>query len=125
MRTEFKAHIEALTSLSAFPNVIPKEFTENVSVLMYRVVSNNRNKDSALAESDIKDWTFDIFVLARKYVDMAAISDTLVDSLDGFTGLMGDKKVLKCRISRSMESYDNEKKLHENSLSVNVILNRN
>ena len=92
---------------------------------MYRVVSNNRNKDSALSESDVKNWTFDIFVLSRKYADMSAISDLLIDSLDGFTGLMGDKKVLKCRVSRSMESYDNEKKMHENSLSVNVILNRN
>ncbi len=118
IQEDLKTFLEVKSGVNVYPSILPS--TAELSSIVYKQTGFNRNNDSALNSSDVRDYRFTIFVITKSARDMHTISENLIEELEGFSGLMGETNVLITRIKNAVDLFNYSQNTHEKTINIEI-----
>jgi len=112
--------IRLVLGINAYPlNVPSAEDSENTCV--YRIVSNRRHHEAAYGDYTIRKRTVRFTLLSKTYLQNIENSNTLIATLDGYSGVVDATTITSCRITNDHDMYNQSQELHEKTIEVSFV----
>jgi len=113
---DIKTHLESNTGLLAYPFHIPKN--EPLPAIQYDEVSNIRDSDSNLSESNIRHIRMQFTIVSTTTKTTLDLKDQIENLYENYSGLIGTSKVLISRLQTSVALYNSQLLTYEYAIDV-------
>ena len=120
MESDLKEFIESNLGVFAYPIIIPSNTT--LPAILYKEISFNRNSDSSLNDSNIRNIRTSISVVSNLVETTIDLKQQTIELFEGFAGLMGSTTVFSSRVVSSVPMYDHNQQTFEHTIDVMFII---
>lgn len=118
IQVDIKDLLESITDLNVYPNVIPQQAT--IPAILYKSTGFGRNSDSSLSESNVIDYQFNVFVIAKTAKEMYEEGNKIIEALENFKGTQGSSEILIIRVRNIIDLYNYTQNTHEQTIDITI-----
>lgn len=119
IQEDIKFLLENLSGVDVYPMVIPEE--AELPAIMYKTSGYNRDNDSNLSESNIKEHSFRIYVISNSASTTYQISDIVKNGLENYRqGYINSTRIFMIRVRNSIDYYNSTQNTYEITIDINI-----
>lgn len=119
---DLKVFIETQTSLLMYPFHIPQG--SDLPAIQYDQVNFSRHEDSNMSESNVTSHNFQLTIVTEDSDTCILKMDEIVNLLEGYSGVMGNSKVMICRVNNTVPLYNKQQQTYEYAIDVSMRINK-
>lgn len=116
LEIDLLAHLETLTGWKVYPIKVPQNGT--YPTIVYKEIGNIRNSESSLNGNNLRTLHYEFVIVTPDSEELITTKQTIIDSYEGYSGLLGNTDIFIARIVSSVPTYDNAQNNFEYNITV-------